>query len=44
MGRGLVETEILKGKIEDHKELDIDAEINEMHGLAHIQASDEELY
>ncbi|CDW86711.1 UNKNOWN [Stylonychia lemnae] len=44
-GRGLVEDEIQSKKVNDpDKELDIDAELNEMHGLAHLQASDEELY
>lgn len=42
-GRGLVENEMIDGKIH-LDEVDRDSEINEMHGLAHLQASDEELY
>jgi hypothetical protein len=34
---------MIEGKYEDG-EVDRDSEINEMHGLVHLQASDEELY
>lgn len=43
-GRGLLETEIKAGKLEKDGDLDVDAELNEMHGLCHLQASDEELF
>lgn len=51
-GRGLVETELKNGtriisEAAPHKNsdeaVDFDSEINETHGLAHLQASDEEL-
>ena len=41
--RGLLETELMNGKIENENELDIDIELNEVHGLTHLHASDEEL-
>eukprot|EP00347_Sterkiella_histriomuscorum_P023739 403333553 len=44
-GRGLIENELQNMKLDDkERELDVDCEVNEMHGLAHLQASDEELY
>jgi hypothetical protein len=35
---------MIKGQLENPNEADIDAEVNEMHGLSHLQASDEEIY
>ncbi len=35
-GRGLFESEIMNGRIENPNEADIDAEVNEMHGLSHL--------
>ena len=42
-GRGLVESELETGIIENESELDRDAEVNDIHGLLHLNASDEEL-
>jgi hypothetical protein len=35
-GRGLIESEIMNGVLDNPNEADLDAEINEMHGLAHL--------
>ena len=35
-GRGLIESEMIKGQLENPNEADVDAEVNEMHGLYHL--------